>query len=304
VRIAGLGVTCSLLALACTSLRTGSPDQGNGGSGGGAGGVAGTSATGAAGTGEAGTMGNGGGGATGGGIAGAGGVGGMGGTAGAGGTIPEPPGLLAFWRFNEGTGTSVADNSGNGQPLTLSMGDHWASAGHERGTVFFDGATDVAGVTPQAGQPLFNYPTKTMTMSAWVRADTGAAARLFATAVARTHEDYAFQDFWLGLTNGRPSCTIHSPTQEGPIATNAVGTGWVHLACTHSSSGVVTLYVNGTVAASGSSGEQLGPIPTAILVGASETTAGVSQYFPGAIDDVRLYNRALTTGEISYIAGM
>jgi hypothetical protein len=144
-----------------------------------------------------------------------------------------------------------------------------------------------------------------MTMSAWVKADAAAASRLFATAVARTHEDYAFQDFWLGLVNGRPSCTIHSDTQEGPIATAAVPTnGWVHLACTHTTGGNVTLYVNGAVAGSGTSGQDLGPIQTAILVGASETTAGVAQYFPGAIDDVRLYNRALTSGEINYIAGM
>ena len=63
-------------------------------------------------------------------------------------------------------------------------------------------------------------------------------------------------------------------------------------------------FVNGAVAGSGTSGQDLGPIQTAILVGASETTAGVAQYFPGAIDDVRLYNRALTSGEINYIAGM
>jgi len=123
--------------------------------------------------------------------------------------------------------------------------------------------------------------------------------------VARTHEDYAFQDFWLGLVNGRPSCTIHSPYQEGPVATAVLSTtSWTHIACTHGVSGTVTLYVNGAFAASGNSGQNLGPIPTAILVGASETMqpSVLGQYFPGAIDDVRIYNRTLMPSEVQSIA--
>ena len=42
------------------------------------------------------------------------------GSSGTGGTIAEPAGLIAYWRFNEGSGTTVADSSGNGQTLTLS----------------------------------------------------------------------------------------------------------------------------------------------------------------------------------------
>ena len=176
---------------------------------------------------------------------------------------------------------------------------------HEGATFSFDGASDVAGVTPQDGQRLFSFPTIPLTLSAWVKPDAAAASREFATIVARTHEDYAFQDFWLGLVNGRPSCTIHSPYQEGPVATAVLSTtSWTHIACTHGVSGTVTLYVNGAFAASGNSGQNLGPIPTAILVGASETMqpSVLGQYFPGAIDDVRIYNRTLMPSEVQSIA--
>ena len=44
----------------------------------------------------------------------------------------------------------------------------------------------------------------------------------------------------------------------------------------------------------------LGPIPTAILVGASETS-DLHDYFPGAIDDVRMYNTTLTPAQITAI---
>ncbi len=47
--------------------------------------------------------------------------------------------------------------------------------------------------------------------------------------------------------------------------------------------------------------QNLGPIPTAILVGASET-AGLEDFFPGAIDDVRIYNTTLSASEVASIA--
>jgi hypothetical protein len=130
-------------------------------------------------------------------------------------------------------------------------------------------------------------------------------SRPFATAVARTHEDNAFQDFWLGLVNGKPACTIHSPSKEGPVAgTTAPTTTWTHIACAYggnAGTGVVSLFVNGTYTASMSTYQNLGPIPTAILVGASET-AGLEDFFPGVIDDVRIYNTMLTASEVASLA--
>ncbi|HXU07203.1 MAG TPA: LamG domain-containing protein [Polyangia bacterium] len=276
---------------ACAPLRMTAPETGTGGAGNAAGdagtsGEAGTSAGGRGGAATAGTMGN-------------------GGTGGGTGGRPEPPGMIAFWRFNEGAGATVLDSSGYGQPLTISSSSRWTTAGHEGAAFTFDGATDVAGVVPGVGQRLYDYPTVSLTFSAWVKPDTAAAGRPFATAVARSHEDYAFQDFWLGLVNGKPGCTIHSPSQDGPVASAVLPTtSWTHIACTYGLDGHIKLYVNGGDAAQGSSNENLGPIPTAILVGASETMqpSVVDQYFPGAIDDVRIYNRTLSDAEVLSIA--
>ena len=155
---------------------------------------------------------------------------------------------------------------------------------------------------PQQGQPLLAYPTIPLTFSAWIRPASSAAARPFATAVARSHEDYAFQDFWLGLVDGKPGCTIHSPYKQGPVASAvAPANAWTHIACTYGLSGTATLYVNGAYTASMATDQLLGPIPTAILVGASET-ADLEDHFPGAIDDVRVYNATLTATEVMSIA--
>jgi len=291
----------SLLAAACTDLRMTAPESGTGG----AGGAAGADGSGAAGSGVGGTLGlAGASGGAGGAVAGGGGAGGTSGTTGGGrgGTVGEPARLIAYWRFNEGNGTTVTDSSGNGQTLALSAtGATWAS-GHDGGGLTFDGASGLAGVTPRSGHPLLSYPVSKLTFSAWVKPDATAASRSFATAVARAHEDFAFEDFWLGLADGKPGCTVHNAYWEGAIATAPAPAGaWIHLACTYALSGVVTLYVNGSTAASSSSDQTLGPIPTRILVGAAETDT-LQAYFPGVIDDVRIYNQTLTAAEVQYIA--
>ena len=283
----------SLVAGACTSLNMMPPETGTAGAGGA---TAGASGAGVAGTGGA----AGGGGAN----AGAGGAsaGTGGGRGGSGGTTLEPAGLIAYWRFNEGNGTTVADSSGNGQSLTISSNNGWTTFGHQDDAFAFDGASDVASVMPQQGQPLLAYPTVPLTFLAWIRPASSAAARPFATAVARSHEDYAFQDFWLGLVDGKPGCTIHSPDKQGPVASAvAPANAWTHIACTYGLSGTATLYVNGAYTASISTDQLLGPIPTAILVGASET-ADLEDHFTGAIDDVRVYNTTLTATEVMSIA--
>ena len=338
MRAGGWMFVASLLAASCTSLRTGSPDQGSGGAGGGGAGAGGNGATGAAGTGVGGTTAAGGGGANGGAIAGTGGgpggaaggtagtsgtagrggaagtsaaagrggaagtsaAAGTSGTAGAGGTDPD---LIAFWRFNEGSGTTIADSSGNGQTLTL-QGGTW-TVGHDGSSVAFDGASELANITPASGQPLLDFPQKEVTISAWIKPTAAAASRPFATAVARTHDDFAFQDFWLGLASGKPACSIHSPTQEIAAAGSVASTTtWTHIACTQDDGGDVHTFVNGTEVGTVFSGNALGPIDTPILVGASETMQPTqrAQFFPGAIDDVRIYKRALTALEIASIA--
>ena len=70
--------------------------------------------------------------------------------------------------------------------------------------------------------------------------------------------------------------------------------------------GQIILYVNGGYAASASADQTIGPIPPRILVGADEVDPGggivVQHFFPGAIDDVRIYKETLTPSEVTSIA--
>lgn len=76
--------------------------------------------------------------------------------------------------------------------------------------------------------------------------------------------------------------------------TTNVGTGWHHIVMTINSSGVPTGYLDGTSVGSFAGTGPIAPTSTT-YIGSGGTTA---RFFNGRIDDVRLYNRALTLTEV------
>lgn len=75
-------------------------------------------------------------------------------------------------------------------------------------------------------------------------------------------------------------------------------TGWFHLAATWSASGA-KLYVDGTVRASGT-GDARSLEPRGMFIG---TRTGLDRWWFGLIDDVRIYNEALSDAEIADVFG-
>src|SRR6476469_6385078 len=72
------------------------------------------------------------------------------------------PGLVAAYAFDEGTGPTTADSSGNGLTGTIN-GATWTSAGKFGNALSFDGASYV-----DLGNPTALKLTGSMTWSAWV----------------------------------------------------------------------------------------------------------------------------------------
>jgi hypothetical protein len=84
----------------------------------------------------------------------------------------------------------------------------------------------------------------------------------------------------------------------GCIAPNVIDTGaWSHLVLTYDGSNV-KLYINGTLASSGAKTGKLGYTDSSLRIGLG-IPGNSLQYFKGWIDDVRIYNRAITPAEVS-----
>ncbi len=78
-------------------------------------------------------------------------------------TTPPPSGLVAAYGFNEGTGSTVPDVSGNGNTATI-VGSTWTSQGRFEGAMSFDGSGDYIVINDSSSIDV----TSGMTLEAWV----------------------------------------------------------------------------------------------------------------------------------------
>ena len=105
----------------------------------------------------------------------------------------------------------------------------------------------------------------------------------------------------LGVANGIPVFTLNFVRLAGPAAIPL--SEWTHLAATFDGATVV-LFVNGIkVASQGGRGAIVyGPVSVPVTIGAAWQDSAPAALFTGRIDEVSLYDRALTSAEISGIA--
>ncbi len=198
-------------------------------------------------------------------------------------------GLVAAYGFNEGSGTTVTDVSGNGNNGTIS-GATWVTSGMYGGALSFNGTNSWVTIPDTASLDL----TTGMTVEAWV--DPSSVSAAGAIAVKERPGGLSYALYSSGAANQPPSGSINT----GASNANAIGTSplplntWSYLATTYDGT-KLSLYVNGalvsTQAATGSIVEQGG-----VLRLGGDSVFG--EYFNGLIDEVRVYNLALTASQI------
>jgi hypothetical protein len=202
---------------------------------------------------------------------------------------PQPTsrtGLVGEWGFNEGTGSAVADSSGQGNN-GLVEGPAWAPGFYGTG-LRFDGINDWVTVNASASLNL----TTGLTLEAWVNPTAAAAWRAVAVKEQPGGLNYGL---YSSTNNGLPQGVVNqggdrNATGQTPVPFNT----WTHLAVTLDN-GLLNLYVNGTLAASQSAPGNITSSTSPLRFGGD---AGFGEFFQGLIDEVRLYNRPLSQGEI------
>lgn len=179
--------------------------------------------------------------------------------------------LLAAYGFNEGQGSSTADDSGNGHNIS---GGGFDANGHT-----LSGGT--AGWSGQIGadQTLTNF-----TVMAWVRQDDNGAW----TAILQDEGNFFFEI----QPDGTPQAYLG--TGGYPVASEPLEPGvWTHLAiAVDNTTGSATLYVDGVADATGDA--------------ATDTNFGGWDWFiataeadlDGAVDDLRTFSTTLSQSEI------
>jgi len=199
--------------------------------------------------------------------------------------------LVAHWKFDEGSGLVVMDSSTNGNNGTLTNGTAWAT-GWSSNALRFDGVNDYVEVpnSPSLGI------TGDITLAAWVK--RGALGD-YGGIVAKTDGNNIW-DYDLYFDSGPDNLHFWSDSQspQNTISTGAVSdTDWHHVAATRSGE-TVTFYVDGAPAGTADISGESADNPVPVRIGTDGPGYGAASMFKGLIDDVRIYNRALSQAEI------
>lgn len=209
-------------------------------------------------------------------------------------------GLMAYYQFNG----NLLDSSGNGNNGTL-QGSISYSTGMLDSGAYFNGSSYIT-VANSSSLTLNNQ----LTISAWVRVDAGS---LNGASILQKGQSGTIWDYGLGTYSSYPS--YRSSMSDWVIWENANRND--HYGAFYLLTVVVNettdnrphLYINGN--------ELIGTLTTQ---GGGQTfdsdwirqsSLGVrigighpNEYFKGVIDDLRVYNRALSSTEISQLASM
>ena len=198
-------------------------------------------------------------------------------------------GLLAAYAFNENSGTTAADLSGNSNTGSVS-GATWSAQGKFGNALSFDGGSNVVNVNDSSSLWLNNG----MTLEAWVYPINALAGW---KSILRKEGDafflYASSDQGnVPAVGGNFGSVAGYQIAFGtsPLPSNT----WTHLAATYDGS-VLRLFVNGSQVSSLTVG---GPIRNDALPLRIGNSTYPGECLPGTIDEVRIYGRALSQSEI------
>ncbi|MFI7228439.1 LamG-like jellyroll fold domain-containing protein [Nonomuraea angiospora] len=203
--------------------------------------------------------------------------------------VTQPPtvsGLVAAYGMNAGNGTAVADASGNGNHGTATAAT-W-SAGKYGQALSFNGTSSWVTVADSASLRL----TGGMTVEAWVRPDNVSGWRTVLMKEFGADLAYAI----MGSGSSGPGAFIYTSSgANAPAASNLPLNTWSHVAATYDGS-TLRMFVNGTQVATNPTGGNLRTGTSPLRIGGN---SGSGEYFSGLIDEVRVYNKALTAAEIT-----
>jgi hypothetical protein len=194
------------------------------------------------------------------------------------------PNLVGWWKFDDGSGVNVFDDSGHANHGTL-IGDPQWVIGHDGDALEFDGVDDWVEVPHAANLTVDNE----VTVMAWMNTERYIGPT---------------GDNWQGImAKGNPRSYSLYTQVSGVLHFSTAGVGtlsseqiplneWVHV-CAMVIGGAHQYYINGEDAGTGGTG--------IVLPGAADTASvrignarDANRQFLGMIDDVRIYNKALT----------
>ncbi len=206
------------------------------------------------------------------------------------------PDLVGWWTFDDGSGSVAKDLSGNGVDAVFSGGPTWDTDVGHGGVLVFDGVDDYVFIDGLYSVPVY-------TISLWFRVDGGSAQRDIFSAYALT----VIHGILLEMQADGTLRYLHRyPLGTGGgtniYTTTAYDDGaWYHVAMVKSVD-TIALYINGEQVGTAADTSVFNPGDAfGVALGCLDNERGLARMFPGAMDDVRIYDRPMAQEEIQLV---
>lgn len=215
------------------------------------------------------------------------------------------PGPVAWWKMDEGTGTSVYDSSGNNLTGTLTGSPAWTT-GRMGSAINVDAAAKYAAV----GDNDLLDMDYLISVSAWIKRDPAGLG--YWNTILDKYETSGGNDweYWFGFNSDNTLEFMYNPGTKDDADRIYVGNGQSALVLTDTTSwhfvsatydGVtVRLYIDGVLKYSESHADDIYDGTGGLYIGTSgsDLTTGSTVYYRGNIDDVKIYTYARTAAQI------
>ncbi len=194
-------------------------------------------------------------------------------------------GLIGYWNFNEGSGTTAFDTSGNNNHGTLVSNPQWVTSGKEGNAISVSSGSYISAPINRGDS---------VTFSLWATRNIVTNPMLFLSGPYGAGPDLFYYsgviswNTWDGATN--PFGAIPASSSDGNfhhyVVVVAPGTG------------NTKLYYDGVVLGTATYKDPSpgSPASTIFQIGGSS-----GYWWSGKIDEVRMYNRSLTTEEVQLL---
>ncbi len=231
------------------------------------------------------------------------------------GTLTQPPlssTIAGYWAFNENSGSTLTDSSGNGRNGTIYGSPTWTTGISSYG-IDFDATDDYVDIgdhsafsaTDGAGND------SPFSVSFWVNPNTGSGD--FMLISKRDEQETNGAEWWIGhgdtYINYSIGASTNSGTRIGRLGPALDREVWTHVLCTYDGSESANgfrIYFNGVRVddTTDTGGSYTGTINSnaPVRIGAWRGGAGgPTGLYSGRMDEVRIYRRVVTEGEATRI---
>jgi hypothetical protein len=202
---------------------------------------------------------------------------------------PAATNLVGYYTFDEGSGARAGDSSGKGHPGTIKGNPQW-STGVVGGALTFDGSANWVDLGNPADWPAGAEPRS---MCAWAKLDDLTAVWHW---IAAYGSPITSQAMFIG-SNGTALYGGGYGNDVSVAGFWAAGV-WHHIALTYDGT-IARLYADGVEVVSAAKTWNL--VRSQARIG--QQVNELSEFWDGAIDDVRIYSQALSPEEVAGLAG-